>query len=99
MRLEIAGVRIARQEPEKLVNDRLHMQLLGRHKREALGEVKAHLMAEQAQRSGPGAVAAPDATVAHEAQKIEISLHGETLPQFLDDFCASAGYFHSSISR
>src|SRR5262245_23436856 len=55
--VEIFDVGVASQEPEQLVDDRLHVQLLGRDQRKALGEVEAHLMAEHRQRAGAGAIA------------------------------------------
>ena len=56
-------------------DDGLQMKLLRGQEREALGKIEAHLMAEQAQRAGAGAVAALHSTLAHRTQKIEISLH------------------------
>ena len=50
--VEIGDVGIAGEEPEKLVDDRLQMQLLGGHHREAFGKVETHLMAEHRQRAG-----------------------------------------------
>ena len=46
--LEPAHVRVAAQEPEELDGDRLEVHLLGRHEREPLGQVEAHLVAEDA---------------------------------------------------
>src|SRR3546814_2261942 len=41
--LQIPDVRVALQEPQQLVDDRLDVQLLGREQRETLGQVEAHL--------------------------------------------------------
>ena len=73
--LEVGGVRAARQEPQQLVDYRFPVKLLGGQEREALGQIEAHLMAEQAQRAGARAVAALNTPFAHQTQKIEISLH------------------------
>ena len=99
VRLEIGDVRIAREKPEKLVNNGFHMQLLGRQKREALAEVEPHLMAKEAERTGAGAIAALNATFAHHAQKVEISLHTRSNNVILLLSRFALPYFHSSISR
>src|SRR6478672_1396766 len=44
--LEIGDVGVPFEEPQKLVDDRLQMQLLRRNKREALRKVEAHLVPE-----------------------------------------------------
>jgi hypothetical protein len=95
----MGDVRVAREKPEKLVNDGFHMQLLGRQKRKALAEVEPHLMAKEAERTGAGPIAALNATFAHHAQKVEISLHikSNNVILLLSRFALS--YFHSSISR
>ena len=53
------------------------MQLLGRHQRKATRQIKAHLVAENRQRAGSGAVILPDAMLAHMAHEIEILLMAE----------------------
>ena len=48
------------------------MQLLGGQQREALGQVEAHLAAEDAERAGAGAVAALDAVVQDVLEQVEV---------------------------
>ena len=54
--LEVGDVRLAAQEPQELVHDRLRVHLLGREQREPARQVEAHLVAEHGQRAGAGAV-------------------------------------------
>ena len=54
--VEIVDIGVAGEKPEQLVDDRFQMQLLGGGEREAVGEVEAHLVAEDRQRAGAGAV-------------------------------------------
>ena len=49
---QIAGVGVAGQEPQKLVDDRLHVQLLGGDERKPVGQIEAHLVPEDGQRPG-----------------------------------------------
>ena len=56
MVLEIFHVCVSRDEPQKLIDDRFQMDLLGRQERESLAEVIAHLIAEHTLRAGTGAV-------------------------------------------
>src|ERR1044071_7367829 len=60
------------QEPEQLVNDRLDVQLLGGDERETFAEIKAHLVPEDAERTGIGAVVLADAGLANAGEEIEI---------------------------
>ena len=46
--LQITNVGIAGEEPDQLVDDRLHVQLLGRDQRKALRQIKPHLTPEHA---------------------------------------------------
>ena len=73
--LEIGDIGIAAQEPDQLVDDRLQMQLLRRHQREAVGEIEAHLVAEDRFRAGAGPVGFDQAGVEHELHQIEILAH------------------------
>ena len=57
MLVQIANVRLAAQEPQQLVDDRLEVQLLRRHQRKAVGQIEPHLVAEDAARAGAGAIA------------------------------------------
>jgi hypothetical protein len=54
---EIFDVGVAGKKPQQLVDDRLEVKLFGRRQREAVCETKAHLVAENRDRPGPGAVA------------------------------------------
>src|SRR5262245_34571878 len=67
----------ALQEPEQLMDDRLHVQLLGGDEREALAEIEAHLMAEERDRAGPGAVPFSGSALAHAGEEIEILAQSE----------------------
>ncbi len=51
------------------------MQLLGRHQRKSGREIEAHLIAEDAQRAGAGAIVLAGALLPDVAQKIEILPH------------------------
>ena len=75
MSIEIGDVGIAGEEPQQFVHDRLQVQLLRRHHREAGAEIKAHLVAEHAFGACTGAVGLGDAMFAHVAHEIEIRLH------------------------
>ena len=68
--LQPARVAVAAQEPEQLEDDRAQVHLLGRDEREAFAQVEAHLVAEDALRSGAGAVGLGDAVVADVAQEV-----------------------------
>jgi hypothetical protein len=76
MLLELLDVGAAAQEPEELVDDRAQVELLGGEDREALGQVEAHLVAEDRQGAGPGAVPLLHSLVEDAADQVEIGLHG-----------------------
>ena len=69
-------VGVAAQEPQQFDDDRAQVQLLGRQQRKAVGEVEAHLRAEQRQGAGPGAVLLLDALVEDPLHEVEILAHG-----------------------
>ena len=56
--VEIADIRIARQKPQKFVDNRLHMEFFRGQHRKALRKVKPHLMAENGTCAGACPVAA-----------------------------------------
>ena len=56
--VEIANIRIARQKPQKFVDNRLHMEFFRGQHRKALRKVKPHLMAENGTCAGACPVAA-----------------------------------------
>ena len=77
---EPGDVRRALQEPQELVDDGAHVdRLRGRH-REPRPEVEAHLVAEDAQRAGAGAIALAHPVLADVAHQIEVLLHSGLLP-------------------
>ena len=61
MLLQVAHVRVALQEPQQFVDDRLQVQLLRRQQREAVLKVVAALRAEDADGACSRAVALLDA--------------------------------------
>ena len=56
-------ISIAAEEPEQFVDDRLEVKFLGSEEREAVVEMEAHLIAEDAEGAGTGAVVLRDAVV------------------------------------
>jgi hypothetical protein len=72
---QIFDVGVAAQEPQKLINDRPQVQLLGGHQRKAILKVEAHLITEHAQRAGSGAIALGGAVQPDVAQEVEILPH------------------------
>jgi len=72
---KVFDVGVAGQEPQKLMDDRLQMQLLGGGDGKAARQVEAHLVAEHPTRTGAGAVATIGAIVQHMLQKVEILAH------------------------
>ena len=75
--LEILYVGIAAEEPQQFVDDALEVELLGRHERETLAEVEAHLVAKHALRPCARAVAFHHALVEDAAQEVLILFHGD----------------------
>ena len=63
--LQVPDVRVTRDEPQQLVDDRLEVDSLGREQREVIPEVDPDLLAEQAGGSGSGAVALGGAVREH----------------------------------
>src|SRR5690606_5255226 len=73
--LEVADIRIARKEPEQLMNDRFQMQLLRGEDRKAFRKVKAHLVAENTVGADTGAVRLEDTVTPNGTKKIKILFH------------------------
>ena len=73
--LEPLHVGVAAQEPEQLGEDRAGVDLLGGDQREAGAEVEAHLVAEDRERAGAGAVGLLDALVEDAGEEVEVLLH------------------------
>jgi hypothetical protein len=55
------------------------MELLGRQQREAVGEVEAHLVAEDGKGADAGSVLLLGAFVEDPGEELEIGLHGATM--------------------
>ena len=72
-------LRAAGKEPQQLVRDGLHVDLLGRQQREAFGQVEAKLGAEDADRPRAGTVAPDFSVLPDMAKQVEIRLHGVRL--------------------
>ncbi len=68
--LQPARVAVAAQEPEQFEDDGLDVHLLRRDERKALGQIEAHLVAEDALRAGAGAVGLEHAMVAYMAHEV-----------------------------
>ena len=73
--LEILHVGVAMQEPQKFVNNRFEVQFFGGDQGEALAEVEAHLIAEDAASAGAGAVAFIHTMVEDMLKEVEILFH------------------------
>ena len=73
--LQIGNIGIALQEPEQLMDDGFQMQLLGGQHREAVGQIKTHLIAEDRACPGAGAIATVRARLHHMTQEVEILFH------------------------
>ena len=66
---------LASQEPQQLIDDRLQMQLLRRQERKAIGQIKPHLVAENAPGAGARPIGLIDASLENMPHQIEIRLH------------------------
>ena len=75
MLLQPAHIGFAAQEPEQLVDDGFEMQLLGGDQRKAVGQIEAHLVAEDRARARAGAVALFHALFEDQFHQIEILAH------------------------
>src|SRR5438309_1233854 len=62
---KVRDVGASLEEPEELVDYALHVDLLGREEREALGEVETHLVAEDGEGARAGAIVLARAVIAH----------------------------------
>lgn len=86
--LQVADIRIALQEPEQLVNDRLQMQALRRDDWKTFRQIKAHLVTEHGAGAGSRAVTAIAAGFKNVAQKVVILVHG-SIHRVVDDVILS----------
>ena len=73
--LQIADVALSRKEPQQLVEDRAGVQFLGGQEGEAIGQIEAHLVPEDAQGPGAGSVSLFDPFVEDPSQQVQIRLH------------------------
>ena len=79
--LQVLDVGIALNEPQQFVDDRFQVQLLGGHHREAFGQVKAHLPAEDRARAGAGAVGFVVPVLQNVAHEVKVGLHRVGYPE------------------
>ena len=68
-------VRLAAQEPEQLVDDRLEMQLLRGEQRKTLPQIEPCLRAENGNRPDARAIRARLAALEHQAEEIVVFAH------------------------
>ena len=79
MLLEPMDIGFAAQEPEQFIDDGFEMHLLGGDQRKTVGQVEAHLMAEDRARAGAGAVALFHALGEHAFHQVEILAHASVI--------------------
>ena len=72
---QVGDVRLALKKPEQLMNDRPQVQLLGRHARKAVGQIKPHLVAEQTEGARVGPVGLAGAVGENAIKQVEILAH------------------------
>ncbi len=63
------------------MDDPLGEELLGSEQRESIGEVEAHLMAEDGEGAGAGAIVLLPTRRQNVLQQIQILAHGSLLPE------------------
>ena len=76
---QVGNVGVALQKPEQFMHDRLQVQLLGGHHREAIGQIKTGLPAENRASSCAGAVRFVVPRIKDVAHQVEILLHEDRL--------------------
>src|SRR5678816_1615450 len=85
--LERRDVRVAADEPQKLVEDRAKVHLLRREKREAGLQIEPHLMPEDGAGASAGAIFSIDPRLQDPAQEVEIlALSAHDLSAFRSAF-------------
>ena len=77
--LEILYVGIAGNKPQKLIDYRLKMNFLGRKQGEAIGQIEAHLMAENTLCAHTGAIMLDGTFIHYFLQKVKILFHQRKL--------------------
>ena len=70
-------IRFASQKPEQFDNYRAQMELFCGQAREAIGQIEAHLVAENAASACPRAVIAVAAGLKDSVEKVEVCTHGD----------------------
>lgn len=75
MLFQITDIGVAGEKPKKFMHDGFRMELFRRQKREAIGEIEPHLMAENGARADAGAVDARIARFQNTRQKVKILSH------------------------
>src|SRR5262245_3093462 len=75
MLVEPAHVAVAAQEPEQFVDDRFQVEFLGGDQRKPVGEIEAHLVAENAQGACAGAIGLRHAVVQRMLHQVEVLPH------------------------
>lgn len=73
--LQVTDIRVAPQEPQQFIYDRLQMQPLGRDHRKAVAQIVPVLIAEDAYRPGARTVCLLRTGIADMPHEIEILLH------------------------
>lgn len=79
--LQILNVRLALQEPEKLVNDGLCMHLLRREQRKAGSKIETHLIPEHGERSRSRPVIFLRAVILHVPEEIQVLFHAQMVQE------------------
>ena len=74
--LQVAHVGVAAQKPQQFVYDAFQMQFLGGEQWEALAQVEAHLVAEDALRARARSVGFLGALFQYEAEQVLVLFHG-----------------------
>ena len=93
-------VGLAAQEPQQLVDDGLDVELLRRHQRKAFVEIEPHLMAEDRERAGTGAVLLFHAGLQHFFHQVEILAHALFRVQIRgDNLKPIPGWRHEEFAR
>ena len=71
------NVRLAPQKPEQFNNNRAQVELFRGQARKAIGQIKAHLVSENAASTRPRAVIAVAAGLKNSVKKVEVCTHGD----------------------
>jgi hypothetical protein len=73
--LKIGYIGIAIEEPEQFMNNRFHMDLLGGNQGKTLRQIKAHLISENAERSGTGTITFGISVFEYVFEKVVVLFH------------------------